>query len=131
MIINLGFYKRRADLTHEQFASHWTGVHGPLIRSIPDIGKYLFRYVQHHIVLEPGHEVPGGMAFDGFSEAWFHSLEAREALFALPFFQKEVIEDETRFIDMAATRLHLIDEQRTIIRGTDATATEWALLHSN
>lgn len=131
MIINLGFYKRRADLTHEQFASHWTGVHGPLIRSIPDIGKYLFRYVQHHIVPEPGHDVPGGMNFDGFSEAWFYSIEARDALFALPFFQKEVIEDETRFIDMAATRLYLMDEQRTIIRGTDETAPEWPLLRGD
>ena len=101
MIITLGFYKRRANLTHEQFASHWTGVHGPLIRSIHDIGKYLFRYVQHHIVPEPGHEVPGGMEFDGFSEAWFYSVEGRDALFALPFFQKEVIEDETEFIVMA------------------------------
>lgn len=125
MIINLGFYKRRADLTHEQFAAHWTGVHGPLIRSIPDIDKYLFRYVQHHIVPEPGHEVPGGMDFDGFSEAWFPSLEARDALFALPFFQDKVIEDETRFIDMAATRLYLLDEQRTMIRGTNETAPEW------
>jgi len=129
MIINLGFYKRRSDLTHEQFANHWTGVHGPLIRSIPHIDTYLFRYVQHHIVPEPGHALPGGMEFDGFSEAWFYSLEARDALFALPFFQKEVIEDEARFIDMSATRLHLIDEQRTIIRGTDETPAEWALLH--
>ena len=125
MIINLGFYKRRADLTHAQFASHWTGVHGPLIRAIPDIGKYLFRYVQHHIVPEPGHEVPGGMDFDGFSEAWFYNIEARDALFALPFFQTEVIADEAKFIDMAATRLYLMDEQRTIIRGIGETAPEW------
>lgn len=127
MIINLGFYKRRADLTHQQFASHWTGIHGPLIRSIPDIGSYLFRYVQHHIVPELGHDVPSSMEFDGFSEAWFYSVEARDALFALPFFQKEVIEDEARFIDMAATRLYLMDEQRTIIRGIDETAAEWPL----
>ena len=40
---------------------------------------------------------------------------------------RSVIEDVARFIDMAATRLYLMDEQRTIIRGIDETAAEWPL----
>jgi len=117
MIINLGFYKRRADLTHEQFSEHWTNIHDPLIRSIPGVERYLVRYVQHHLTSDPGYPVPPGMDFDGFSEAWFETMEDRDALYAIPFFQSAVIDDEARFIDMSATRLMLVDEQRIIISG--------------
>lgn len=117
MIIKLGYYKRKAGLTHAEFSAHWTNIHGPLIRQIPDIDRHLIRYVQHHLTPEPGVEVPPGMDFDGFSEAWFADQAACDAVFADPFFQSAVIEDEAKFIDMAATRWYVVDEQRTIIKG--------------
>lgn len=120
MIIGLGFYKRKAGLTHAQFSDHWTNIHGPLIRAIPGIEKYLVRYVQHHLTADSSYPTPDGIDFDGFSEAWFPSLEARDKLFSLPFFLKEVIDDERRFIDMEAKRWIVVDEQREIIRGPGA-----------
>ena len=125
MIINLGFYKRKPDLSHEEFSDHWTNVHAPLIRSIPDVSKYLIRYVQHHIVPEDDSLDPSLITFDGFSEAWFASVEAREEFFQLPFFQEKVIPDEEKFIDLSKTRVILLDEQRTIIRGFSETQKEW------
>ncbi|MCB2052146.1 MAG: EthD domain-containing protein [Novosphingobium sp.] len=126
MIINLGFYKRRSDLTHEEFSKHWTEVHGPLIRSIPGIEQYLTHYVQHHVVPDPANPLPFDLDYDGFSEAHFPSIEARDALFNLPFFQTRVIEDEHKFIDMERTRIIVIDEPRTIIRGFVQTPEVWA-----
>ena len=117
MVIILGFYKRKAGLTHEQFCHHWKNVHGPLIRSIPDIDKYLVRYVQHHLTPDSGYPTPEGMDFDGFSEAWFVDTDARDALFELDFFKAEVIDDERKFIDMDATRWITLDEQHVMIAG--------------
>jgi uncharacterized protein (TIGR02118 family) len=111
MFISLGFYKRKPGLTHQQFSDHWRNVHGPLIRNHPDVAKFLLRYVQHHI--EPGQDFPGvvPLDFDGFSEAWFESVEARQRMHADPFFQQRVIPDEHNFIDMAQTRVLMYDTQ--------------------
>lgn len=111
MLITLGFYKRKPGLTHEQFSQHWREVHGPLIASHPDVSKFLKRYVQHHI--EPGHGFPGTVPldFDGFSEAWFESVEARQQMHAHPFFSQQVVADEARFIDMTQTRVLMFDKQ--------------------
>ncbi|VWX49985.1 EthD domain-containing protein [Novosphingobium sp. 9U] len=119
MIINLGYYKRKPGLTHAQFSTYWRDVHGPLIASIPNIDRYLLRYVQHHLEPDPSQPVPPGVDYDGFSEVWYPSLEARDALLALPFFQAEVIPDEHCFLDMDATRWYAVDHQTTIIGKTD------------
>src|SRR4051794_22365407 len=76
MIILLGFYKRRPDLTWEQFSDHWRNVHGPLLRDTPEASRYIKRYVQHHIrPRSPSLAGVGSLDFDGFSEAWFESAE--------------------------------------------------------
>jgi uncharacterized protein (TIGR02118 family) len=115
LIVILGFFKRKADLTHQQFSDHWRNVHGPLIRSIPGVGDLLLRYVQHHLTPEPHHSAPDAMAYDGFSEGWFKSAESFDELRALPFFVNECIEDERKFLDMSATRWVVLDEQVVII----------------
>lgn len=111
MLISLGFYKRKAGLTHEEFSRHWREVHGPLIGNHPELSAFMRRYVQHHI--EPGHGFPGTqpLDFDGFSESWFESVEARQRMHAHPFFQQSVIPDEHQFIDMTQTRTLMFDKQ--------------------
>jgi uncharacterized protein (TIGR02118 family) len=115
MIISLGFYKRRPGLTKNQFSNHWANIHGPLIRSIPNLNRYLTRYVQHHLTPDDLYPVPAGMEFDGFSEVWFTSHEAKKQLFADEFFKSKVVADEALFIDMAATRWIVMDEPRVMI----------------
>jgi uncharacterized protein (TIGR02118 family) len=111
MLITLGFYKRRPGLTREQFSRHWREVHGPLIVSNPILSKYLRRYVQHHCVPSSGWPNVGDLEYDGFSESWFDSLEARKEMHALPYFQSEMIADEHKFLDMNATRILMFDNQ--------------------
>jgi len=115
MVINLGFYKRKPGLSREQFSRHWESIHGPLIRSIPNIDQYLIRYVQHHLTPDIVFPMPDGQLYDGFSEAWFPSIAARTELFGLPFFLQKVIEDERNFLDMEATRWLVIDEPKVMI----------------
>jgi uncharacterized protein (TIGR02118 family) len=111
MLITLGFCKRKAGLTREEFSQHWRDVHGPLLSDAPEARRYIKRYVQHHIAPSSGFSDRSWLEFDGFSEAWFESIEARQALHALPFFREKVIPDEARFIDLSQTRILMFDTQ--------------------
>jgi uncharacterized protein (TIGR02118 family) len=123
MLITLGFYKRKPGLTHEEFSHHWREVHGPLIANHPVMSKYIKRYVQHHMT--PGANWPnvGPLDYDGFSESWWESIEARREMHALPVFRNEMIEDERKFLDMEATRILMFDTQHVMI-GKDYSA-DW------
>jgi uncharacterized protein (TIGR02118 family) len=59
----LGFVKRRADMTHEQFAQHWLGVHAQLCSKLPGLRRYSVNLVDK--ARFPKFE------YDGFSELWF------------------------------------------------------------
>jgi uncharacterized protein (TIGR02118 family) len=124
MLITLGFYKRKPGLSREEFSRHWRNVHGPLIATDVRLSKYIRRYVQHHCVPSVGWPNVGELDYDGFSETWFDSLEARKEMHALAHFQKELIADEHEFLDMRATRILMFDNQVVQI-GKDYTAA-WA-----
>lgn len=111
MLITLGFYKRKQGTTREAFSKHWRDVHGPLIANDPVLSKYIKRYVQHHMVPSEGWPNVGPLDYDGFSESWFESLEARKEMHALDYFKTEMIEDERQFLDMDATRILMFDNQ--------------------
>ncbi|MFD2580327.1 EthD domain-containing protein [Novosphingobium colocasiae] len=72
MLIVLGFYRRRPDLSIEQFRTHWRDVHGPLIKRITDAHGLLLRYVQHHLTPDETYPFQEGVTagaaggFDGF-----------------------------------------------------------------
>lgn len=108
MIVLLAFYKRRPDLTWEQFSHHWRNVHGPLLRDTPVTARCIRRYVQHHIRPNPAH-ANAALPYDGFSEVWYDSLEDRAAMHADPEYQRLMPPDEREFLDLSATRLHMID----------------------
>jgi uncharacterized protein (TIGR02118 family) len=125
MIILLGFYKRRPDLSWEQFSDHWRNVHGPLMRDTPESARYIRRYVQHHI--RPNTLSPNiaHLEFDGFSEAWFDSVEAREEMHRQSIFAEIMYPDEAKFLDMTATRYSMLDVQHTIIGAEAQPAPLW------
>lgn len=117
MVIVLGFYKRKPGLTHEEFSRHWSTVHGPLIMSLPDIDKYIVRYVQHHLSPEDtgstvtaSPESGEAEGYDGSSETWFVDEKARNRLFETDAV-KETHSDEEKFLDMKATRWIVRDSQ--------------------
>jgi uncharacterized protein (TIGR02118 family) len=64
-------FRKRGDLTFEQFLAHWREVHIPLVIKIPNIRRY---------VISPVIGTPSGSSgqqdFDGMAELWFDSEEA-------------------------------------------------------
>lgn len=109
MLIIMGFYHRRPDLTWEQFSDHWKNVHGPLLRNSPQTKKYIRRYVQHHIRPNTAWDGVAPLDYDGFSEVWYDSIEARKEMQADPFWQETMVADEALFLDMSKTRISMFD----------------------
>ena len=117
MIRILTFYRRRPDLSHEEFLDYWRDIHGPLVAGAEGVGEYLKRYIQHHLTLDPilttGKAwVPVALPdypFDGFSECWFESYEDRNAFFAMPEIREKFASDEANFMDMTTPRMMFED----------------------
>ena len=63
---------RRADLTHEEFASWWLRDHAPLARQLPEVREIRFNLVDQ--VDDP--------PCDGITELWFDSADAFAAAYA-------------------------------------------------
>ena len=62
-------FKKRSDLTYDEFSRYWKEVHGPTVARLT---PGLRRYVQNHPVNVPGVESD----IDGIAELWFDDLEA-------------------------------------------------------
>jgi uncharacterized protein (TIGR02118 family) len=89
------FFKRRQDLTPEEFRQHWLDVHGPL--AMTHIAE-LRRYVQNHTLdfeYADGHEP----AYDGLVEAWMDDVDALRGTEASAAHQL-VRSDEPNFLDV-------------------------------
>lgn len=109
MIVLLGFYKRRPDLSWDEFSHHWRNIHGPLLRDTPETARYIRRYVQHHLRPNPAYP-EAALPYDGFSEVWFDSMESRAEMHGQPRYQELMPADEAKFLDLTATRMHMIDQ---------------------
>lgn len=96
----IAFLVPRGDLTREAFLLHWETIHGPVVASAPDYGRWRHRYVQNHIV-GPG---PLGKppSFGGMAMFWLPG--ANEDDYGLSStYRDHVRPDELNFIDMDAT----------------------------
>lgn len=74
MIKAMGFLVRREGMSVAEFQQYWREVHGPLMAQ----GPGMRRYVQNHALPEL-YDSDTPPPYDGFSEAWFDSLEAYAA----------------------------------------------------
>jgi uncharacterized protein (TIGR02118 family) len=110
MHVVLGFYRRKAGLTLEEFSDYWRDKHGPLLRA-PEISRYLRRYVQHHVRPNDSGDKVQALPFDGFSEVWYDNKEDRIKLLAEPYFREMIVPDEAVFLDTTLTRTSAYDTQ--------------------
>lgn len=63
-------FRKRPDLTWEEFTCYWRQVHGPIGARIPG----LRRLVQSHVI--PAANAFRPADYDGMAELWFDDLEA-------------------------------------------------------
>lgn len=104
---------RRPEMSREEFQRYWIETHAPLVAGVADV-LGITRYQQVHTVKEdPTRTAP---AFDGVAELWFDpslatgTRDEQRAAGAL------LLEDEARFIDLAASPIWL-GEEHTMIDG--------------
>ena len=72
----LGFQRRKAGLTQEQFVAHWVNVHAGLAKRLPRLRRYSINVIDRQRYPDLG--------YDGFSELWFDSQADCEAAFDSP-----------------------------------------------
>ena len=88
MIKQVSFFKRRDDLSPEEFRDHWLNAHADVVRQLDGI----VRYVQNH-ALEPR------SWFDGIAEGWFEDIESMREVVDTPELAA-IRSDEENFIDL-------------------------------
>ena len=88
MIKQVSFFKRRDDLSPEEFRDHWLNAHADVVRQLSGI----VRYVQNH-GLEPR------SGFDGIAEVWFEDIESMRNVVDTPELAA-IRSDEENFIDL-------------------------------
>ena len=106
----VGFLTYRSDLARADANDYWRTTHGRIALGVTEMGHY----VQSHAIRGPGGaRAPG---FDGYSEAWFASLDAYEHAMASDAW-KALVADGPELFDMsvflsAIVREHVIRESR-------------------
>jgi uncharacterized protein (TIGR02118 family) len=111
-------FRRKQELTLEQFREHYERRHAPLAMQL---FPYLREYVRNYIRRDVAHQRAGGEAmaasldFDVITEITFDSKDDYDRMvraMADPVIREQVVEDEKRFLDRSATVVFLVDEER-------------------
>lgn len=98
-------FKKREDLTTDQFLAHWKDVHVPLVLKVPDIRRYK---------ISPFIGGPSGQTdFDGMAELWFESREIADAALATEATTATGI-DGRNFIQKGTLRRFFAEEEEIV-----------------
>lgn len=121
MIKLVACLRRKPGLSPEAFRRHWLEVHGPLIRSIPELVRHIRRYVQMH----PSGATFAALAtagdpFDGVAEMVFDDAESMARAFAEPEYLARVRPDEESFLDLPRCHVLLVEDRPMIVDGRPA-----------
>jgi len=113
--------KKHSDISVEEFERHYEEVHAPLgLRLMPSALRYIRKYLDSR-----GSKASPTVddAFDVITEVWFASLnDYEQAMSAIRTSAgaAQLIEDEHKLFDRAATRYYLITEEReSTVNATD------------
>jgi hypothetical protein len=96
---------KRPDISDEKFHAHWREPHGRLALRI----KPIRRYVQAHRIPYPGLGYAAG-PYEGYAEVWFDTLQIALGLGQDPDYQRDLVPDEPKFIDVPGLRFLMTEE---------------------
>ena len=85
MIKQVSFFRRRKDLSPEDFREHWRTKHADVVRRL----NGLVRYVQNH-------GLNSSSGFDGIAEVWFEDMESMRANVDTPELESIRIDESIR-----------------------------------
>jgi hypothetical protein len=112
-------FRRRADLTPEQFRDYYETKHTPLaLQLFPYLKIYRRNYIRHDL----HHQRAGGEAlgmrldFDAITEIGFAGRNDYERMvsdMSDPVVREKVVNDEQQFLDRSATVVFIVDEETT------------------
>lgn len=111
MIRLVSTFRRRPDLSRDEFVEHWRTRHAELIRT-GSTARYVSRYEQMAVL--PAAAGEPDPVFDGVVVQEFESREAFDAHMVEPDFA-EVMADIERFIDPASIQFVLTEEPYVVI----------------
>ncbi len=95
-VTRISFVRRAPQLTHEQFADHWTNVHAPLARKHHPV----VRYVQNVVVEKL---MPDAPDVDGIAELGFRTVhDVHHRSYDSPAGAAIIRRDIQRFLDVPA-----------------------------
>jgi len=105
--------RKREDLTHDEFVEYHKTNHAPLFTSLPEVKKYVRKYVQGHTlpVALPGMPPP---AYDGTTELWFDDVDSIAKVFAAPRYMELIRPDEEKFLDLHGCGFLVCEETEVI-----------------
>jgi hypothetical protein len=104
---------RRPGMSHEEFRHYVTQIHGPLVKSVPEVAADIRAYHYNFplpTAKDEGFFHPLGSEYDIFTQAWFDSVEAQKANMRHPRYLSIIRPDEGRFADEANARFHYTRE---------------------
>jgi uncharacterized protein (TIGR02118 family) len=94
--------KRKPGMSPAEFHRYWKDVHGPLVLGVPEVMRYVRRYVQCHSVADAFSGTPGAASpFDGIAELWGDSIDEVKRALAEPRYLEVIRPDEEKFLDLA------------------------------
>ena len=104
---------RRAGMTHAEFRRYVTEVHGPLVKSVPEVAADIRRYHYNFPIAGLtdaafGHPLASHLGV--VTEAWFDSVESQKQNMKLPRYLEIVRPDEHRFADGGRAVMHYARE---------------------
>lgn len=112
--------RRLPHLSREEFQRYWRDQHAQLVASHAVV-LGIRRYVQRHSIDEPlfaGMGRPrGGIApYDGIAELWWDRIQDRDeaSIEAARRANRELLEDEARFIDLPNSPIFFIKDHEVI-----------------
>ena len=110
------FFKRRNDLTPEQFREHYETRHAPMaLRLFPYIADYRRNYIRHDLQHRrtSGESIHTQLDFDAITEITFAAPDGYQRMqqdMTDATIRNQVVADEQRFLERSATLVLLVDE---------------------
>jgi uncharacterized protein (TIGR02118 family) len=105
MIKVLTWFKRRPDLSVEQFLAHWQGPHAELATALPGLRRYV-QNPAHPSAYTRGREP----RYDGVAETWFDDPEATKVVGSSAAYAA-ILADEERFMDVPPRHVAITTER--------------------